>query len=903
MGLTAGTKLGPYEIVSPLGAGGMGEVYRAVDTRLDRTVAIKILPPHLSQKPEARERFEREARAISHLNHANICQLYDLGQQDGIHYIVMEYLEGETLASRLAKGRLPLEQLFRYGAEIAEGLDQAHRTGVVHRDLKPGNIMLTHSGAKLMDFGLAKTAAPLVPQSSGLSATMTSPNLSQPLTAEGTVIGTFQYMSPEQLEGKEADARSDIFSFGAVLYEMATGKRAFTGKSQMSVASAILEKEPDPISTSQPLAPPALQHVVQGALMKDPESRWQSAADIARQLRWISSLDSSSNAARLALPHRKWRERTWWSAAVAALLALLLWFVFFAHPHPRVLRAYITPPPSAAFDFMGDFSGPPVLSPDGTQVAFAARGPKEQNSIWVRKLDSATAERLPGTDGAFALFWSADGKFIGFFADSKLRKISASGGPVTILADAPNARGGAWNRENVIVYAPDYRDSLWKINAGGGAPVRTTKLDPSKHSTHRWPSFLPDGKRFLFFATNHAGGRREDNGIYLGSLDSDASQLVLATDAAGLYSSGYLLFHQQNTLMAQKFDPARGTLSGEPMTVANDVQHDSGTFHTVFTVADRGLLLYEPGGSENGKGDTDLLWVDRNGKVLSHVAEHFSYRGGRLSPDGKRLAISMGNLKSDIWVFDLERGTRTRLTFDDATHAMPSWSADGQRIAYMSQVGSTTMSGTSLHAKPANGGGQDALLLALKDSDGSPVALSWPQWSPDGRYLVYLEQSGPTGASVWAVATSGEAKPQLLVKPESASGKVTFARLSPDGRWLAYSGNDGGKEEIYVTSFPSGNGRWQISREGGTFPVWRGDGKEIFFIGLDARVYGVEVSAQESKFEVRNSQLLFEVRNVFALGSPFDASPDGKHFVVLTQPEGSALPMMLVLNWTTELNK
>jgi eukaryotic-like serine/threonine-protein kinase len=902
MALAAGTKLGPYEIVSPLGAGGMGEVYRARDTRIDRTVAVKILPAHLAAKPEALERFQREARAISQLSHANICQLYDLGEQDGIHYIVMEYLEGETLAARLTKGRLPLEQVLRYGAEIAEGLDQAHRTGVVHRDLKPGNIMLTRTGAKLMDFGLAKTSAPLMPQSSGLSATMTSPNISHPLTAEGTVIGTFQYMSPEQVEGKEADARSDIFSFGTVLYEMATGKRAFAGKSQVSVASAILEREPDPITASQPLAPPALQHVVQGALMKDPESRWQSAADIARQLRWISSADSSSNAARPVLPHRKWGERAWWAAAVAVLLGSLFWLAFFTRPHPRVVRAYVTPPPEAAFDFVGDFSGPPVLSPDGTQVAFAARGPKERNSIWVRKLDSASAEKLPGTDGAFALFWSADGKFIGFFADSKLRKISASGGPVTILADAPNARGGAWNRDNMIVYAPDYRDSLWKISAASGTPVRVTKLDPSKHTTHRWPSFLPDGKHFLFFATNHAGGHREENGIYLGSLESEASQLVLATDAAGLYSSGYLLFHQQSALMAQKFDPVRGTLSGEPMALANDVQQDSGTFRTVFTVADSGVLLYEPG-SESGLGDTDLLWMDRNGKVLSHIADRSSYRGGQLSPDGKRLAISVGNPKQDIWIFDLEHGSRTRLTFDDATHFMPSWSADGQRVAYTSQMGATVMSGTTLHAKQASGGGQDELLLALKDATGIPVSLFWPQWSPDGRYLVYMQQSGPTGASVWAIPTSGEAKPQLLIKPESSSGKVTFVRISPDGRWLAYSANDGGREEVYVTSFPNSNGRWQISREGGTAPIWGKDQKKIYFVGLDAHLYSVDVGAQAGNFKVGNSEALFEVRSIFAFGFPFDVRPDGQRFMVLTQPEGTASPMMLVLNWTAELNK
>jgi eukaryotic-like serine/threonine-protein kinase len=902
MPLASGTKLGPYEIVSPVGAGGMGEVYRATDTRLDRTVAIKILPAHLSERPDALERFRREARAISQLSHANICQLHDLGEQNGIHFIVMEFLEGESLGTRLTKGRLPLEQVLRYGAEIAEGLDQAHRSGVVHRDLKPGNIMLTRTGAKLLDFGLAKTASTVVPQSSGLSATMTSPNVSHPLTAEGTVLGTYQYMSPEQIEGRGADARSDIFSFGAVLYEMATGKRAFEGKSQVSVASAILEKDPEPVSVHQPLAPPALQHVIHGALMKDPESRWQSAADIARQLRWISSSDSSSNLARPTLPHRKWRERAVWVSGVLVLLGLLVWSALFARPHARVVRASLMPPPNVGFDFMGDFSGPPVLSPDGTRVAFAARAQKDRNSIWVRKLDNASAEKLAGTEGAYALFWSADGRFIGFFSDGKLRKISATGGPATILADAPNARGGTWDRDNVIVYAPDYRESLWKINAGGGTPEPATKLDLSKHSTHRWPSFLPDGKHFLFFATNHSGGRREDNGIYLGSLDSGTPRLVLATEGNGLYSSGYLLFHQQNALMAQKFDPDRGTVTGEPITVANDVQHDGGTFHSVFTVADGGTLLYEPG-ADNGGGDTDVSWVDRSGKVLSRVAEPGPYRGGALSPDGKRLAVSLGNPKSDIWVFDLEHGTRTRLTFDDATHVMPSWSADGTRVAYMSQFGAYTMSGTDLHARLASGAGQDEQLLAATNDNGVPISLTWPQWSPDGRYLAYMRQLGPTGASVWVVPTSGEAKPQVVVKPESPAGKVTFFHISPDGHWLAYSSYDGGREEIYVTSFPSGNGRWQISREGGTFPVWRHDGREIYFVGSVVHLVAAKVNPHADSFEVGSSESLFEMRNVLALGAPFDVSPDGRRFLVLTQPEVSASPMMLVLNWTADLGK
>ena len=623
----------------------MGEVYRARDTRLERTVAVKILPSHLSDNPEARQRFEREARSISSLNHPHICVLYDVGNENGTAYLVMEYLQGESLEARLQKAPLPLKQALEFGIQICEGLEKAHRSGIVHRDLKPGNIMLTASGAKLLDFGLAKPTTLLGARASVHAGRMTPSTPTMNLTAltaspgnltqQGSIVGTFQFMAPEVLQGLEADARSDIFSFGAVLYEMITGRRAFEGKSQISVASAILDKEPEPITRLQPMAPAAVDHVVQDCLAKDPELRWQNAADIARELRWIAAGGSGVTAVPASHVRPRWRERALWIAGIAALLAVIVWLSVREREPLRTLRSFLPSPNEAGFDFTGDFSGPPVLAPDGSTVAFCARSPKERNSIWVQSLSDISAKKLDGTDGASFPFWSADGRFIGFFADGRMKKVSASGGPVLILADAPNARGGTWNQDNVIVYEPDYRDSLWRISAAGGTPTRLTQFESGKHTTHRWPSFLPDGKHFLFFATNHSGGAEQ--GVYFGSLADGSYRHLVDADSDAQYASGYLLYHLQSALLAQKFDPATGTLSGEPVPVASQVEYDSGTWHTTFTASQNGVLIYGPGSKTLG---TDLVWMDSAGKTVKPLAERAFYKGsGRISPDGKRLAI------------------------------------------------------------------------------------------------------------------------------------------------------------------------------------------------------------------------------------------------------------------------
>src|SRR6266436_5478566 len=529
MTLASGTKLGPYEIQSPLGAGGMGEVYRALDTRLDRTVAIKILASHLSSSPELKQRMEREARAISSLNHRHICHLYDIGSQDGTDYMVMEFLEGETLAERLRKGAMPLNEIFKTGIAVAEALAVAHRQGIVHRDLKPGNIMLTEGGAKLMDFGLAKplglrntATVPGAAPSFTAAATSSGPSPLSPLTTAGSIIGTIQYMSPEQIEGKDADTRSDIFAFGAVLYEMATGNKPFQGKSQISLASSILEKDPEPISTLKPLTPTTFEHVVTTCLQKNPEERFQTAHDVKLELQWIAA-DKSSPAVAAAPPGpSRSGERLGWAAAVVMAIVLgVVAGVFISRPlqSAQVIRTVMNPPANTTLSLTGDFAGPPVLSPDGASIAFAATGADGKTAIWVRPMNVLEAHMLARTEGATFPFWSPDGRALGFFADGKLKTIDLNGGSALVVCDAPFGRGGAWGTGGGILLSPNTQTSLVKVSAGGGTPVPVTKIDTAQHTSHRWPYFLPDGQHFLYLAIHHDPSRSANNTLYYASLD------------------------------------------------------------------------------------------------------------------------------------------------------------------------------------------------------------------------------------------------------------------------------------------------------------------------------------------------------------------------------------------------
>lgn len=871
----------------------MGEVYRAKDTRLDRTVAIKVLPAHVAGDGERRQRFEREARAVSSLNHPHICTLHDIGRQDGIDYLVMEHLEGKTLTQSLAKGPLPLEQALRYGVQIADALDQAHRQGVFHRDLKPGNVMLIKSGAKLLDFGLAKLRLPEETSAAGLVTTL--PARASTLTVEGTILGTLQYMAPEQLEGKDTDGRTDIFAFGAVLYEMLTGQRAFEGESAASLIAAILSSDPPELSrlrltTGRPEGP-ALERVVRKCLAKNPDDRWQTARDLASEIQWIAEAGAPRGPVAGPVRPRNHAGLAWAVATLAVTVALLLGVAYFhrATSEAPTLRLFFSPPEKTSL------AGSIAVSPDGKQLAFVTSTPDGSSSLWVRPLDSLDARMLPGTEGAVYPFWSPDSRFLGFFADGKLKKVRVEGGPPQSLSDVFYARGGTWGRGGMIVFSPNDRDPLYRIADTGGAPTLVTTLDPSRQeSSHQWPYFLPDGRHFLYLVWSGQAGAR---GIYVGSLDSKETKRLLDADWGVAFGTGpgqtsYLLFLRGRTLMAQPFDIKALRLSGEPFPIAEHVWYDeTKPGLTSFSVSENGVMAYRSGGIRT----TQLIWFDRAGKPLGSVGQPGAYRDPCLSPDEKRVVVpridpQTGTL--DVWLFESKRDVSSRLTFHPLNEGTPLWSPDGSQIVFASDRDGPP----NLYRKASSGAADDEALLGSHES-------KYPtDWSRDGRYIVYSEFGPKKKWDLWILPTFGERKPFRYLE----SGFDAFqAKFSPDGRWIAYTSNESNRYEVYVQPFPMSAGRWQISTNGGAQPSWRRDGKELFYLAPDRKLIAVEVKAG-STFEPGVPKALFQtqVLGVTDARNHYAPSGDGQRFLVSTVLEESASsPITVVVGWTIGLKR
>jgi serine/threonine protein kinase/Tol biopolymer transport system component len=901
MALSAGTKLGPYEIVAAIGAGGMGEVYRGRDTRLDRTVAIKVLSAHLSDNLDLKQRFEREARAISALQHPNICVLHDVGCEGGTDFLIMEFLEGETLYDRLKRGPLPLDQFWKIAIEVADALDKAHRAGITHRDLKPGNIMLTKAGSKLLDFGLAKgsgaafaAAAGSSPSQSVFAAAMTRSSPASPLTSAGSIVGTVQYMAPEQIEGREADARSDIFAFGLVMYEMLTGARAFEGKTQASIVASILALEPKPLRSLKADVPAPLERVVNHCLEKDPELRFQSAYDLKLQLELLSELPVSGGEERVAVAPSRMGVVPWVAAAIAVLAAVALgWLYYQTRVQPQYsTHSYLLAPDNTQYNFLNNVSGPVVISPDGRRIAFVAAKPGTgEGVLWVQPLNSPTAQPMAGTEGATYPFWSFDNRFVGFFSGGKLKKVDANGGPPQALCDAASGRGGTWNQDDVILFSASTTDPLSRVPATGGTPVAVTALNVKNGElSHRWPTFLPDGMHFIFWLQGASGD--ESSGIFVGALNSKESKLLVHTSSAGSFAPpGYLMFVRDGTLLAQRFNMGKLQLEGDATPIADHVAVNTSVYRGVFTASAAGTLVYMGGGASSG---SQLLWFDRQGqKQAAALADTLLYRQPALSPDGKRLAVMIESGSSqDIWVVDLQRQTKTRITFGPARCFLPAWSPDERWIYYSSSKGNSN----HIYRRASDGTGGEETVLATEGISETASSVS-----SDGKYLAYYraDPKSTTKTDVYVLPLFGDRKPMPQVTTPFFE---VLPRFSPDGKWLAYLSNETGRYEVYIKPFP-GTGKYQVSTSGGGIIAWRADGRELYFYA-GGTLYAVDVTEKGAALELGTPRPLLKAVAVSGPEGPYAASADGKRFLMnVLAEQKSVQTLTLVNNWTADLKK
>jgi serine/threonine protein kinase len=898
--LPAGTRLGPYEILSPLGAGGMGEVYKSRDIRLDRFVALKVLPAEVASDPDRLRRFEQEARAASALNHPNILSVYDVGSRDTISYIITELVEGKTLRDLLLSGPLPLKKLLDFAVQIAEGLASAHEAGIVHRDLKPANIMISKDGfAKILDFGLARI--PAAPGGLGPDADTDASTETAGETGPGAIVGTISYMSPEQASGKRIDFRSDQFSFGSVLYEMATGRCAFRSQTNVDTLAAILHAEPEPVGQIRPEVPAPLQWLTDRCLAKQPSDRFASTRDLARDLASLRDHAGELSGGRLSAPSipgaSQGRSRAaFWFLGLAVLLLVVLSIVrpFRSPSRSRPLSLSIVPPERLSLNVSGSSPAPVAMSADGSRLVFGARDASGGDLLCVRSLESGHAEALAGTEGATYPFWSADGRSIGFFSDRKLKKVSATGGPIQALCDAPDGRGGTWNREGTIVFAPDSDGPLYRVPVGGGIPAPVTEADaPREQFTHRWPSFLPDGRHFLF-SSSFRGTLKKKDMVFVGSTDSRETRPILQERSNAVYAwPGFLLFVRGGLLMAVPFDLKRLQSSGEAVSLAESVDYHPYRWNGVFSASNNGVLAYRSGSSPVA---SRLVWLDRGGRQVGELGNAADFGGVRLSPDGKRCAVEVRDPHSgviDVWIAELSNGLLSRLTAGPGICDSPSWSPDGRWIAFAS----SRQGQWNLYMRPSSGTG-DEQLLWKSETDNSPT-----DWSLDSRFIAFDARGRRPDhkTEIWLLSVADRKAVPFLRGAFDLFG----GRISPDGRWLAFVSDETGRREVFVASLPRAEGKWRVSSAGGSQPVWRRDSKGLFYLGADDKLMAVPLSfPNESSVTVGSPEALFEssLRTSASDIGLYDVTPEGEKFLMNIAPvDRSSSELTILLNWNEQL--
>ena len=887
--LAPGSRLGPYEIVAPLGAGGMGEVYRAKDTRLGRDVAVKALPEGFALDPERLARFEREAKLLASLSHANIAGIHGLEEVAGLRYLILEFVDGETLADRLGRGPLPLDEALEVGRHIAMALEAAHEAGIVHRDLKPGNIMINVAGdVKVLDFGLAKGGASAGSGSNlNLSA---SPTMTYAATAAGVILGTAAYMSPEQARGRGVDRRTDIWSFGCVLYECLTARAAFAGETVSDLVAQILQTEPQ--WNALPAGTPAsLRRLLERCLRKDARERLRDIGDARLELSEIrgSVPDDAPSTSR--------RAPIGWITGLALVSLVAVAAVFWPRgtQSSAPIHASLLAPPGAMFSGGMATPMPIALSPDGATIAFCAREGEGPEMLWVRVISTGESRALAGTEGAWSPFFSPDGRSVGFMSGNGLKRVDVAGGPVSTVLRADDLRGATWGRDGTILFSPDSEGPLWKVSAEGGVATQVTTLDSSAgEATHRYPIFLPDGRHYLYLARRSTTGRGAEPVIYAGVLGSSERKKVLSASSNLAYASGHLLYVKDGALMAQPFDVARLVVTGTPVAIAQGVRWEKRFSRGVFAVSQQGLLAYLEGDLATG---SQLEWLDRTGKSLGKVGEPADYTYGGIpyiAPDGRSAVLNIlspSRSTSEVHTIDLATGRRTRVTVDDGDHPAAIWSHDGASIVVvdapdpLGHLTFRTLGGTLAEPFLAHPGNL------------------WPRSaSPDGRYVLFdVHRVGIAGASeILAAPTNGRGAP---IKVASGGGRLGMGQFSPDGRYVAYESDESGRSEIYVVTFPEPGGKWQVSQAGGLEPRWNRNGRELFYFDLSNRLQSVAVSSAAAGLEVGEPQPLFQFHGAGS-GLRYDISPDGNRFLVTAPPGERAAPAItLVSNWAARFGK